>query len=408
LQRAVIIIALIAAGLASAQTSTESATVAQPAGGTSPITEGSTPAAAATTTLGEAPEKEEKLHFLGFDLSVSLADNSGLYFHSESYYNVLSLQLDPSFALGRMVAGKDSWWAPLTLSLRLPIDFELSSSEPAFRGSTFTSTQLYNNPESIPVAEAAAPEAGQIDGLTRRPVRVSDLTLQISHARLVKIPGVGLEVGGNFRLVAPISTLSRNQGLITAPSLGLSIGRELGPFEFGYSGRFTKYFFTRNQPAIVGTQNTVEVNGKLEETWRPASTGVTNPDYGFVQGLELALHLPKGFGLSASYFLFHTKPLPLSGCDAAGVAGSNVCTDGALVGPVVPNQWRHEQAFAASIDYDPGPLTVSLGLATLRGLWASDGKVAQPFVFINAYNYTTVSLTLASSPETIANFLEKK
>lgn len=380
-----------------------------PALGQSPGTVGSeAPAASVVSPAPQEPKPTDALHFGGLDLGVSLADVSGLYFHRESYYNVLNLQLDPSFALGRVLAGAESWWAGLTIAARLPFEFELSSSEPGFRGTTFTSRQLYGNPEGIPIAQAQAPGPGQIEGAVRRPVRVNDMWLELAHGKLVTIPGVGVELSASLRGVIPTSSASRNQGLLTAPSLGLGLGRAFGPLELSYDGRFTKYFFTRTSPAIVGAQSTVLVNGKEEPTWRPGSTGTTNPDYGFVQGLTAALHLPKGFGLSVSYFLFHTRPLPLSGCAVPGVELANVCTDGPLVGPVVQNAWRHEQAFAASVDYDPGPFALSLGLATLRGLWASDGKVAQPFVFINAYNYTTVSLTVTSSPETIARFATKE
>jgi hypothetical protein len=394
--------ALLSASVAAAQAPSLEGSSAAGAG-TSPISAGTTPVPTATA-VGDAAKDEGKVHFGGLDLGVGFSENSGLYFHRESYYNVLSLQLDPSYALGRQAAGKDSWWAELVLSARLTLDFELSSSEPGFRGTTFNRTQIVEAPETIALAQAGA---SRVDGLARRPVRVSDLSLQLAHGKLFTIPGVKLDVGASLRALAPISVASRNLGLITAPSAALAVGRELGPFSVSYDFRFTKYFYTRTAPAVVGEYGTFWLNGKQETTWRPGSTGVTNPDYGFIQGLNLALHLPKGFGLSASYFLFLTRPHPNSGCEVPGVPGANVCLDGAEVGRVDPNPWRAEQAFAASVDYDPGPVAISLGLATMRGLRQSDGKVAQPFVFINAYNYTTVSLSLTSSPETIARFLDK-
>jgi hypothetical protein len=396
--------ALLFAALANAQAPLGETSPSPAAGaGTSPLTEGSAPMPTATA-VGDAVKEAGKVHFGGLDLGLTLTDSSGLYFHRESYYNVLSIQLDPSFALGRQAAGKDSWWAELVLSARLTLDFEVSSSEPAYRGNSFSRTQLYDAPETIALAQAGA---GSADGLNRAPVRNSDLALQLAHGKLFTIPGVQVDVGASLRAPAPISRQSRNLGLITAPSAALALGREFGPLGVSYDARFTKYFYTRTSPAVTGEQNTFWLNGKQETVWRPDSTGVTNPDYGFIQGLNLTLSLPKGFGLTASYFLFLTKPHPNSGCSVPGVPTANVCLDGALVGTVDHAPLRAEQAFSASIDFDSGPVALSLGLATLRGLRQSDGKLAQPFVFINAYNYTTVSLSLTSSPETIARFLDK-
>lgn len=388
--------ALLCAALANAQ--------APESGATTPVSAGTTPVPT-VSAVGAEPKSEGKLHFSGLDLGLAVADNSGLYFHRESYYNVLSVELEPSFALGRVAAGKDSWWAELALSARLTLDFELSSSEPGFRGTTFTRSQLFNAPEGIALAQAGA---GTADGLARRPVRASDLQLQLSHGKLFIIPGLGVEVGGSVRAVAPVSTSSRNLGLITAPSAALSLGRSFGPLEAGYDFRFTKYFYARTAPKVVGETDTFWLNGKQETTWRPDSTGVPNPDYGFIHGVSLALHLPKGFGLSASYLLFLTRPHPTQGCGVPGVPTANLCLDGVEVGAVDKAPWRMEQAFSASVDYDPGPVALSLGLATMRPWRQADGKVAQPFVFINAYNYTTVSLSLSTSPETLARFLDKE
>jgi hypothetical protein len=392
--------ALVFASLASAQSAISESASAGAA--TTPISEGTTKIDTATTA-GEG-EKSEKVHFSGLDLGVTLSDASGLYFHRESYYNVLSLELAPSFALGRMAAGSESWWAALDLSARLTLDFGLTNSEASFASNTYSRSQLYNAAESIPLQAAGG---GGIEGTTRWPVRVSDLQLQLAHGKLFTIPGLGLDVGASLRAVAPLSRVSRNLGLITAPSAALGLGRSLGPLEVGYDFRFTKYFYTRTQPAIVGETSTFWLNGKQETTWRPESTGVTNPDYGFVHGLSLALHLPKGFGLSASYFLFLTRPHPNQGCAVPGVALANVCLDGIEVGAVDLAPWRAEQAFAAGLDWDAGPFALSLGLATTRGVRGADGKAAQPFIFINAYNATTVSLSLSTSPETIARFLDK-
>ena len=356
--------------------------------------------------------RDERLapRFQGFDLAVSLTDSTGLSFAPGSYYNVLSLWLEPSFHLGRRLL-PGTWWAPFAVSLRMPIDFELSSNDPRFRGPGFSSASLYATPEAIPIAvvrDASLAAWGTTDGAVRNPVQVGDLWLTVQHPKLFKVPALDVVVGASLRLVAPVSPQSRNTGLVTTTSLGVFLDRVLGPLDVNYAGRFAKYFFTRTSPAIASSLPDPVINGQTTELWRPSSTGIPNPDYGYIHALGAAVQLPWGLSLGASYTLFHVKPLPLSGCGVPDVPTADVCTDGPAVGPVAQGTWRHDQAFQANLDWTGGPVTLSLGLSTFRGLRAPDGTVAQPFVHVTRDNATTLYLSVSTSAEELARALDKE
>lgn len=346
----------------------------------------------------------------GFDLHVTLFDSSGVYFHPESYTNSLTLWLEPTFALGKRLF-KGRWLEPLALSARVPFEFELVGADPRFRGTGFSSPSPLTNVEQLPISQVQQPPAGQIDGTTHRVAILEDTWLSLSHPKLFTIPKVGIVVGGGTRWVLPTSIASRNAGLITAGSLGVFVEKELSIFTASYAARPTKYFYTRAVPTFPSTLGTVTVNGKQEPTWQPASTGVPNPDWAVIHGASLDVKLPRGFTVSAMYYLFHVAPLRATSCAVEGAPLANLCVDGALVGPVNPQAMRVDQWFLASVDWKTRVLTASLGLSTYGPLLTPGGKVAQPFFIANSNNYTTVYVSLTASAEELAQLIshpEKK
>jgi hypothetical protein len=237
-------------------------------------------------------------------------------------------------------------------------------------------------------------------------VVLGDMWFQLAHGHLFTVPVLGIDVSTALRSVLPTSTASRNAGLIASLGLGALLERKFGGrVNLGYLVRPTKYFYSRTQGGIAPLGTPVIINGNPEPTWTPPGTGIANPSWGVIQGLWAELTLPKGFGASVNYFLFHTKPYDLAGgCGAAGVALSNVCTDGALVGDVRPGAWRNEQWFLASIDYHHSFWGLSLGLSTFRPLLSPDGSYAQPFFASDRNNYTTFYLSFSANSEGIAAF----
>jgi hypothetical protein len=357
-----------------------------------------------------APEADAPMVLGGFDLHLTIFNSSGVYFGSEGYTNSFTLWLEPSFALGKRIA-KGRWLEPLTISARVPFEFEVVGSDPRFRGTGFSSPTLFSNPEQLPITQAQQPSSGQVDGTVHQAALIEDTWLSVSHPKLFTVPKLGVVFGGGLRAVLPTSSSSRNAGLITAGSVGVFAEREFGPVEISYAVRPTKYFFSRPIPAISSTPGTFELNGKQEPTWQPGSTGVPNPDWAIVHGLSVDVKLPKGLSVSATYYLFHVSPNHPSTCTVEGVPTANVCLDGPLVGDVRHDAMRTDQWFLASIDWKTPIVTAGLGLSTYRPLQDTNGKLAQPFFVSNRNNYTTVYLSLTFSAEELAQLIrhpEKK
>ena len=93
------------------------------------------------------------------------------------------------------------------------------------------------------------------------------------------------------------------------------------------------------------------INGRTETLWRPPSTGVANPSFGFINGLSASVELPLGFSVSSSYFLFNIMPFPLGDCAVQGVPQAT-CAEQPKFGG---SQWRNDHWFLASVDWTKGP-----------------------------------------------------
>jgi len=345
----------------------------------------------------------------GFDLGLTVFNSSGVYFGTEGFTNSFALWLEPSYALGaRHLRG--TWAEPLTLNLRLPLEFEVTGNDARFRSSSYASASLLSAPEQVPLRAASQPAAvpfGQVEGTGRVPVLLTDAWLSLVHGKLFSV--LGTDVGGSVRFVLPTSSASRNATLVTAPSLGLFADRAFGPFTVGYALRGVKYLSAQNVPPVSagGGSSTVVVNGKSEETWRPATTGVPNPSWAVFHGVSAGWSLPHDLSLGLMYFLFHTAPGPLSGCSVPGVPLADVCADGRALGDVRPGGLVTDQWFLASVDWSPSFWSLSLGLSTDRPWLGEDGKPQQPFFASDRANGTTVYLSFHATAEGLAGALRK-
>jgi len=346
--------------------------------------------------------------FSGFDLGLTVFNSSGVYFGPEGFTNSFTFWLEPSYALGaRHLRG--SWAEPLTLNLRLPLEVEVTGNDARFRSSSFGSPGLLSAPEQVPLRAAAQPAAvpfGQVEGTGRVPVLLTDAWLSVVHGKLFSV--LGTDVGGSLRFVLPTSGASRNATLLTAPSFGMFADRSFGPFTVGYALRGVKYLYAQNVPPIApGANSTVVVNGKAEETWRPATTGVPNPSWAVFHGLSAGWSFPHELSVGLMYFLFHTAPGALSGCAVPGVPRADVCADGRALGDVRPGGLVSDQWFLASVDWSPSFWSLSLGLSTDRPWLGEDGKPQQPFFASDRANGTTVYLSLHATAEGLAGALHK-
>ncbi|MBX7114918.1 MAG: hypothetical protein K1X64_11380 [Myxococcaceae bacterium] len=360
----------------------------------------------ATGEIAHSEEKDTPPKLKGFDVELTLFDSSGVYFAAEAYTQTLSLEITPSYAFGKQWF-KGSWGEKLSASVRLPIEAELTGNDPRFRGRSFASPSLFDFPEQVVIDEnSEVTTSGSVEGLAHQPVLLGDLWLGVSHNKLYVIPKLEVTLAANMRAVIPTSVASRNSGLITTLSLGLSAEREFGPLTLSYVFRPAKYFYSRSSPALIPLTETVQVNGRETTLWRPDSTGNTNPHFGLSHAVELSAKLPLGFSLSASYVLTQVAPLPLSGCAVEGIPTADVCRDGPLVSDLRGSAWREDHWFSAQADLELKAFTVSLGVSTYRPLRDTNGSVSQPFWSANRNNYTTVFLSVATSLSQVAELYD--
>lgn len=347
----------------------------------------------------EARGGSGELKFGGFDFGFTTFFSSGLYFAPEAYTGSLTFWLEPSWSFGRkFLAG--TWFEPMLLSVRLPVEIELTGNDPRFRQPGFSSTPLFTGLEGA----ALTPQSGLVDGPARRPVLLGDTWLSLIHGKVFTIPKVGISMAASLRWALPSSISSRNVGFLSSLSLGLIFDKTLGPVHLTYVFRPAKYFYDHASTIVRGESSTVVVNGRAEPTWRPESTGVPNSNFGFINGLSASVELPLGFSASASYFLFNIMPFALNGCSVAGVPAANTCATAGMFGG---SQWRNDHWFLASVDWSRGPVNLSLGLSTYRPVTETDGKVSQPFIEVNRSNSTTLYLSFSTSAESlISSFTE--
>lgn len=343
----------------------------------------------------EARGSGGEARFGGFDLGLTSFFSSGVFFAPESYTASLTVWLEPSWRFGAKWL-KGTWFESMLLAVRLPVELELTGSDPRFRGSRFANASLFTVPEG---AAALAPQVGVVDGAAHTPVILGDTWLSLIQGKTLTIPGVGITLANSLRVALPTSRGSLNTGFITSLSLGFIFDKQLGPVHLTYVSRPVKYFYARAVPELAGADTTVTVNGRTEETWRPPSTGIANPSFGLINGLSGSLELPRGFSLSASYFLFNTLPYPLAPCVVPGVAAAD-CSEQPRIGG---SQWRNDHWFLASVDWTKGPVSLSLGLSTWRPVNQLDGDVSQPFFVVNRSNATTLYLSFSTSAEQLVD-----
>ncbi len=349
----------------------------------------------------EARGSAGDVRFGGLDLGFTSYFSSGLYFGAEGYTGTFSFWLEPSWSFGRAFL-KGTWFEPMLLAARVPIEVELAGNDARFRGTGFGTAGLFNNPEG---AALVAPQAGLVDGLERRPVIIGDTWLSLIHGKVLTIPGVGISMANSLRLALPTSLGSRNAGLLGTLSLGFIFDKSLGPIHLTYVFRPAKYFYDRAVPTR-GAPSTYVLNGQTQQTAPPVSTGIPNPNFGFINGLAASVELPKGFSVSAAYYLFNIMPYPLNGCSVEGVPQADLCANPNAFGG---SQWRNDHWFLASVDWSKGPVALSLGLSTYRSINQLDGKISQPFIDVSRNNNTTLYLSFSTSAEQlVSSFTEEK
>ncbi|MBL8919996.1 MAG: hypothetical protein JNJ54_14115 [Myxococcaceae bacterium] len=340
--------------------------------------------------------------FGGFDFGLTTFFSSGLFFAPESYTASLTFWLEPSWRFGaKLLPG--TWFESMLLAVRLPVEVELTGSDARFRGASYVPGSFFNTQEGL---AALSPQVGVVDGTARQPVILGDTWISLIQGKTLTIPVVGITLANSLRLALPTSLSSRNTGFISSLSLGFIFDKTLGPVHLTWVFRPAKYFYESAVSSKSRAPSTFMLNGRTETTAPPMTTGVANPDFGFINGLSTSVELPLGFSVSASYFLFNIMPYPLAPCVVAGVPQAD-CSEQPKFGG---SQWRNDHWFLFSVDWAKGPVSLSLGLSTYRPINQPDGKPSQPFLEINRSNASTLYLSFTTSAEQLVDSLapEKK
>lgn len=340
---------------------------------------------------GVATETEDA-KLKGFDLSLTVFNSSGVYFREGSYQNSLTFWFEPSYAFGRRFF-KNTWFEHLSVNLRIPMEVRLGDASSEYGGTTYAPQQNDAAPVFNPDVASLRP-----GGPTANRFLLRDIFVQLAHTHLFTIPVLRIDVMSSIRFGLPTSTLSQTQGFITSIGPGLIFERRFfDRLSLGYMVRPTKFFFSRTHGGIRAFDST-------STDWRPTSTGVANADFMILNGVWAALDIAGGFGVSANYFTFNTKPFANNGgCNPTDIYAVDLCADGAALGNI-QGQWRNDHWFLASLDYHRSFWSLSLGISTYRPMLSDSGRPSQPFFDSSGNNFTSIYLSFSASAEGLAGF----
>lgn len=342
----------------------------------------------------------------GFDFSLTLYDYSGLETSPEAYENMLGFTFEPSFALGKRLF-KGRWAEELHLSGYWAVWSELVGNDARFRGATFNSPTVMNDaPEQVAIAQARAPAENteyRFEGLSRR-AATSDVFVTLDHDKVYVLPLLNVVLGADLRLTLPASAASFSAGLRFAPALGLSARREFGPVTVRYGARLVQFFYASTVAPVATDPDPVVVNGQEVQPFRPSTTDGFNPNRALQHRLIVSAALPKKFGVSFMYALFHTWLHAPTQCSVAGVPTADLCASGSTLNPSNRGQQLDGHYFNADLSYAVTDyLSLSLGLSTFRPVRLPNGAISNPFISINRNNFSTAYLSMSASAEALVS-----
>ncbi|MSP92312.1 MAG: hypothetical protein EXR79_10995 [Myxococcales bacterium] len=197
--------------------------------------------------------------------------------------------------------------------------------------------------------------------------------------------GVDVRLDGQFAL--PTSKASIARTLRFAPSLGLQVAWEHGPFEVGVAARAVAPLY-RYTTASTATPWVSACAVDLPGCGRYSHTGVRNPVWRFQNALSLGWAPVDSLALSASAGAVHDVLPPLA--TAHTDAGDVVPPD-----PSDPNL-RVTALYTVALAWTAAPaLTVSLGAETASNALRPDSTPQAPFF----NRYTALYLEMSVRPD---------
>jgi hypothetical protein len=213
---------------------------------------------------------------------------------------------------------------------------------------------------------------------------LGDLLVGGGAANFWRIPGVGIDLSADVRVIAPTSKLSQARTLQAALRGGVSLARTfplLSGLTVSYLCQGTGYFH-RSTTAETETPLIAGCGGGDDGCDRFRNTGLRNSRFRLANSLSLSMDFLPWLGLDAS--AVHRLDFLYPG--ATGDARISY-------EPLEPTDRRHSMAYEIELRFLPmRSLGIGIGLSSVNPLQAPDSRAYRPFV--NRYTTAYVEMRL--------------
>lgn len=380
------------------------------------------PAFAQAPPVGAVEGQNEKpLRFYGFAMDFSVYDSSGL--NGTYYNNTLDFYFLPNWQVGRLLL-KGTRFERLILGGRFVLSRPLAGFDEGYfneYSNLGPAKQCANLQTSTQGGIVDVSQVGRCDVPRNYRWDYGDVVLSLVAPRVYTIPVVGININPGIIGTIPASVQSRFQTTRFAlgATLGLNrgfLGRLNARYTLGFTKLFHKYTTPRasedGAPLEDGTiANNVRLSQAFDSSLANAPTDVRtnpyffstvggrNPNFGLSHIFGLDITATEALSFSVMYILRQSFPYTVP-CvsDYANVSGIDLCANGSEVASksgsdITLEPQRVSQIFWVSAGYQINDwLNISASLVTASPQKAPDNSVRQPFLYVNANNFSSVSL----------------
>lgn len=397
--------------------------------------------AAAAPAFAQAPpvgavegQNEKPLRFYGFAMDFSVYDSSGL--NGTYYTNTLDFYFLPNWQVGRLLL-KGTRFERLILGGRFVLSRPLSGFDEGYfnqYSDLGPAKQCANLQTSTQGGIVDVNQVGRCDVPSNYRWDYGDIVLSLIAPRVYTIPVLGININPGIVGTIPASAQSRYQTLRFAlgGTLGLNrgfLGRLNARYTFGFTKLFQQYTTPRASEDGAPLQNGfVAANYNLSQSFDASlvdattdirtnpyffsTVGGRNPNFGLSHIFGLDITATEALSFSVMYILRQSFPYTVP-CvvDYANLDGINVCENGSVVAAksgsdITLNPQRVSQIFWVSAGYQINDwLNVSASLVTASPQKAPDNSYRQPFLYLNANGFSSVSLGASVSIDHILDHL---
>lgn len=366
--------------------------------------------------------------FGGFGLDVSVSDGSSLNFVGQNYRNDLSLQLDPSFSVGKRYLAASPTWSKLALFARFSVSQTLFGTDPSSFGAEVGGGPLAPCSNLTPSAQGGTIDPAAVErcdpATGDRRTDYSDVWLGASLPRFATIPRVNVAVSGSTRFVLPVSAQSRFQTLrlgVTATGM-LSRAFWSDRFRLAYGLWFSKNFHAFTTPGLDPESLAAGETGRnpysglsgvgISNFYADPSrvgSGEVNTSYSFANVLSVAVKLPGKWFADAMYMWRDGFAYGVPCRVNMGGSEVDTCRTGDAVAARSGSELdrpghRKSQLFWATVGYNVRDwVNVSLAWITAAPRLKPDSTFRQGLVSLDYNAFTSVVLSTTITVEELAD-----